>query len=99
MYFDTGVIRNPLLVIYPVKLKKSKQQDDFKKIDKKMAKKIDDFVEKLDILVTGIAIGIPKIDGIDTITYEYVINMVAQRELMGADNEPDEIYDDTLLDD
>lgn len=89
MYFDTGIERNPLLVIYPVRLKKSSNGDE----------KIDTFVEELDILVTGIAIGIPKIDGIDTITYEYVINMVAQRELMGADNEPDDVDDDNLLDD
>lgn len=90
MYFDTGIERNPLLVIYPVQLKKLQEQDSIKKVDKKMAKKIDNFVEKLDILVTGIAIGIPKINGVDAITYEYVINMVAQRELLGADNEPDE---------
>lgn len=86
MYFNTGIKRNPLLVIYPVQLKKDGTE------------KIDNFVEKLEIMVTGIAIGIPKIEGLDSITYEYVINTVAQRELLGIEDADDNVDDDTLFD-
>lgn len=86
MYFNTGYDRNPLLVIYPILLKKSENGD----------KIIDEFVDKTADLVTGIAIGIPDVEGYSSITYEYAVNVVYQKELLGIsiDTEEDEDEDE-----
>lgn len=86
-YFNTGYVRNPLLVINPVRLKKSKNEH----------KEINDFVENFDDLVTGISVGIPDIKGKQSITYDYIINKVYIMELIeGTSNENDwnEDYDE-----
>lgn len=80
MYFNTGAKRNPLIVIYPISLKKSSDGN----------KDIDEFVLNNKQLITGIGIGIPDINGIQNITYEYAINVVYQRELIeGSSKESD----------
>ncbi|EKZ1617801.1 Z1 domain-containing protein [Listeria monocytogenes] len=84
MYFNTGYARKPLLVIYPISLKKSEEGD----------KIIDEFVDGIDKLVTGIALGIPDIEGYKSITYEYFVNVVCQRELLGVSKDIDEDEDE-----
>ncbi|TCI53777.1 hypothetical protein EVJ24_08800 [Exiguobacterium sp. SH1S21] len=92
MYFNTGISRNPLIVIYPVRLLKSDNKD----------LKIDSFVEsQKNQLVTGISIGIPDIQGVKSITYEYLVNKVYQMELIeGSSNKYDwdEEYDEDDID-
>lgn len=90
-YFTTEISRNPLLVIYPVKLKraigKNKMTEDTNLIVKK--------IEEEDLLVTGISMGIPSIAGVESITYEFVINKKIQMELIhGNSNFNDEPEED-----
>lgn len=82
MYFNTGKNRNPLIVIYPIKLKPSEDLNT------------KSYVENNSELVTGISIGIPDIDGKDTVTYEYAINVALQRELLGIPIHEDEDEDE-----
>jgi hypothetical protein len=96
MYFNTGVPRNPLIVIYPVQLLGSDGVDI----------ELDRYVQSLDKqLITGISIGIPDIQGEQSVTYEYVVNKVFQMELIeGISSQYDweEDYDEDdvdLLDD
>lgn len=96
MYFNTGIDRNPLIVIYPVQLKLSKDSNNIE---------IDEYVNKIDCLITGISIGIPDIKGLQSVTYEYTINKVYQMELIEGTSNPKEWDntededDDNLLDD
>ncbi|PET65074.1 hypothetical protein CN514_12465 [Bacillus sp. AFS001701] len=91
MYFNTGIPRNPLIVIYPVKLKLDGV--DFE---------VDGYGDSLELLNTGISIGIPDIEGVQSVTYEYVVNKVYQMELIEGssqydwDEEYDEDDDDSL---
>lgn len=87
MYFNTGIERNPLIIIYPVQLLDSKGENA----------EIDSYVNNLDQLVTGMSIGIPDIKGVQSATYEYLINKVYQMELIeGSSNSADwdEYYDE-----
>lgn len=95
-YFTTDIPRNPLLVIYPVKLKKATGKN-------KMTEEINLIVEKLEkenLLVTGISMGIPSIKGVDSIPYEYVINKKYQMELIHGNtnfnDEPEEDDNDLM---
>lgn len=88
-YFNTGYSRNPLLVIYPVQLLKSKTEN----------KEIDNFVETVNDLVTGISIGIPDIKGKQSITYEYIINKVYQMELIEGTSNQNSWYEEYDEDD
>lgn len=72
MYFNTGIERNPLIIIYPVQLKGNNESNQAEK----------SYLLSLDSLVTGIAIGIPDIKGVANIEYDYKINKVYQRELI-----------------
>lgn len=82
MYFNTGKNRNPLIVIYPIKLKPSED------------KKTKDYVENNPEIVTGISIGIPDIEGSESVTYEYAITVTMQRELLGIPLYEDEEEDE-----
>ncbi|WP_418302143.1 Z1 domain-containing protein [Lysinibacillus fusiformis] len=87
MYFNTGIPRNPLVVIYPVQLKGSEGVDP----------EVDKYVDETNQLITGISIGIPDIKGVKSETYEYVVNKVYQMELIeGSSNQYDwdEEYDE-----
>ncbi len=91
MYFNTGIPRNPLIVIYPVQLLDSKGVDA----------EIDKYVDSTNQLITGISIGIPDIKGVKSETYEYVVNKVYQMELIegsSSQQDWDEDYDEDELD-
>jgi hypothetical protein len=93
MYFNTGIPRNPLIVIYPVRLLKSKDSVD---------SEVDRYIDSLDDqLITGISIGIPDIQGVQSVTYEYVVNKVYQMELIEGSSSQfdwDEEYDEDDVD-
>ena len=57
-YFKSGIKRNPLLVIYPVKLAPPKEHED---AEQKKAKQ--DIVDAVDFPVVGLSIGVPAIRG------------------------------------
>lgn len=81
MYFNTGIERNPLVVIYPVQLLSSPNGLD---------PEVDKYVDATNKLITGISIGIPDIKGVKSETYEYVVNKVYQMELIeGSSNQND----------
>jgi hypothetical protein len=84
--------RNPLLVVYPVQLMyESKQGEDYD-ISRQAA--VDNTVYPL----IGLSVGIPRIKGREPKQYQYKINIVKYRELMGfedgADAEADESIED-----
>lgn len=91
MYFNTGISRNPLIVIYPVFLKETDK-------DLPNKKEINDFAHQIEKPLTGIAIGIPDINNVENVIYEYEINVVMQRERLGLPvgsiDEDDEFYAD-----
>ncbi|WP_125707387.1 Z1 domain-containing protein [Lacticaseibacillus porcinae] len=80
-YFGTGITRRPLLVIYPIKLKKSKNQNE----------QVDEIAESFDkasLLDIGISLGVPDIEGMQTLKYTYVTNAVFNRALIeGTDDQ------------
>lgn len=93
-YFNTGIKRNPLLVIYPVKLSVTNnpnQQTDERK------RKIS---EAIDFPVIGLSIGIPRINGKKREVIKYKINKQKWLELFGADD-TDDFYevDETIPED
>lgn len=89
-YFDKP--RKPLLVIYPVELKaplEIKTNDDLQR---------QNAVLNTHNVLIGVSVGIPAIRGRIPKQYQYKINLVKYRELMGLDEtEPDE-SDDTIED-
>ncbi|WP_026691887.1 Z1 domain-containing protein [Peribacillus kribbensis] len=92
MYFNTGIPRNPLIVIYPVKLIKNSKGVDTE---------VEGYVDSLKQLITGISIGIPDIEGVQSVTYEYVVNKVYQMELIegsSSQHDWDEEYDEDDVD-
>lgn len=90
MYFNTGIDRNPLIVIYPIKLMDKKKENP----------EITSYLEQLgDRLISGMSIGIPDIKGVESTTYEYVINRVYQMELIegtSISEDWDQLEDDPL---
>lgn len=90
IYFKSGIIRNPLLVIYPVSLKttsKNKNGDIIIDSQKK------EFVDGIALPCIGLSIGIPKINGKSPQPYQYKINMIKYRELLGVSDDYQEIDD------
>lgn len=74
-YFNTDIPRNPLMVIYPFRLFGNSDPNSNE----------DKLVEKLKSahqLVCGISIGIPDNRSEERMDYDYVINRVAQMELI-----------------
>lgn len=91
-YFNSGIKRNPLLVIYPVELNPiTKDINGEKRIDPKR-KVISDNLSSPNI---GLSIGIPRIDGRPNKTFQYKINLIKYKELLGIDDDYEEI-DETL---
>ena len=88
-YFNTGMKRNPLMVIYPVRLA-PKETDAEYETKKKIA-------DSIDFPVVGVSIGIPRIDGKRREVIKYKINKQKWLELFGADDaeEFDEV-DETI---
>ncbi len=99
MYFNTGIDRNPLLVIYPIRLKRAemKQTDGVDiELGQFKVKEVNDYIDsRKDELVTGISIGIPAIDGVENIKYTYAMNIVQQRLIHDIDTDSTIIDGDT----
>lgn len=82
-YFSSGIKRNPLLCVYPVELNaKSKNLDnkDYTDSDKEI------LINSLGTPMIGLSIGIPRIDGRLPKTYQFKINLVKYKELLGFDD-------------
>ncbi len=88
-FFDKP--RNPLLIIYPVELKSPseiKTPDDLQK---------QNAVKNTKNVLIGISVGIPAIRGREPKQYQYKINLIKYRELVGLEDCPDET-DETIED-
>ena len=73
--------RNPLMVIYPVKLA-PKETDSEYETKKKIA-------DSIDFPIVGVSIGIPRISGKKREVIKYKINKQKWLELFGADDVED----------
>lgn len=80
-YFNTGMKRNPLMVIYPVKMA-PKETDSEYETKKKIA-------DSIDFPIVGVSIGIPRISGKKREVIKYKINKQKWLELFGADDVED----------
>lgn len=90
LYFRSGRKRNPLLVIYPVELSAAtKNVDNEDEIDTEKA----EIAASLPAPLFGLSVGIPRINGRQPISYNYKINLVKWRELMGVDEDFEEVDD------
>lgn len=88
-YFRTGMRRNPLLVIYPVRLTEPKNGKNIEE-----AKTI---ASKIDFPVIGLSIGIPLVDGKKRKTIRFKVNKQRWFELFGvSDDEDFEETDETV---
>ena len=93
-YFKTGIARNPLLVIYPVRL--YYEPKDGEKIDE-VKKAVTD---TLDFPAIGLSVGIPKINGLPPKRIKYKINKQKWLEIFGADSADDfDEIDETIPED
>lgn len=95
-YFRSGLKRNPLLVVYPVKLAYSRKPED--KPDQAAAKEA--IINSVDFPVIGLSIGIPLINGMSRITIKYKINKQKWLEIFGTDDADDfDEIDETIPED
>ena len=86
-YFNTGIDRNPLLVIYPVLLSEGDVKDAVKHA----------ITTRINYPVVGLSIGIPRISGKKEQRIKYKINKQKWLEIFGADSEDDfEEIDETI---
>ena len=90
------VPRRPLLVIYPVELQAAKRESDSTPEELNVIQRQEEFINTIDKPLIGISIGIPAIKGQAPLKYQYKINLIKYREIVGLD-EPDEV-DDTIED-
>jgi hypothetical protein len=79
-------------VIYPVEL--TAKAKDINNEDRDDPKRME-YMKRLNVPVVGLSIGIPRISGKQSKTYQYKINLVKFKELLGADDEYEEI-DETI---
>lgn len=94
-YFKSGFKRNPLLVIYPVKLAPPRDNED---AEQKKAKQ--DIVDAVDFPVVGLSIGVPAIRGMERIRLKYKVNKQKWLEIFGADSADDfDEIDETIPED
>lgn len=86
-YFQSGIMRNPLLVIYPVRLLTSKKggESDPEK---------EDICNELPLPLIGLSIGIPSINGEKPIQHNYKINKTMQRQLIDENGDLEDIDED-----
>lgn len=86
-YFNTGIVRNPLLVIYPVLLSEGSSKDAVKH----------SITATINYPVVGLSIGIPRVSGKKEQRIKYKINKQKWLEIFGADSEDDfEEIDETI---
>ncbi len=92
-YFNSGEIRNPLLVIYPVRLSANTKAKDGTNYDdaEKLA-----LIEEYPEILVGLSIGIPSINGRKKETFRYRINLIKWKELLDVD---DDYYEETGIED
>ena len=88
-FFDKP--RNPLLVIYPVELKAPSEIKNAADLQQQNA------VKNTKNVLIGISVGIPAIRGRVPKQYQYKINLIKYRELVGLDDIPEET-DETIED-
>lgn len=92
-YFRSGHKRNPLLVIYPVKLYYEPKAGDSEEYAKAMWRILD----SIECPVVGLSIGIPMIRGIHEMRVKYKINKQKWLEIFGAEDVDDFVeVDDTI---
>ena len=82
-YFNTGMKRNPLMVIYPVKL--SYEPLEGQPVDETKEK----IAKSIDFPIIGLSIGIPRINGKKREVIKYKVNKQKWFELFGADDTDD----------
>ena len=87
-YFSSGVMRNPLLVIYPVELKTVAFKDE--ELDPRKIK----LANELGSPIYGVSIGIPSSNELPNVTYRYKINKVKYRELFETNDNLDDIFEE-----
>ena len=89
-YFSTGMKRNPLMVIYPVKLSYEPKEETVDETKKRIA-------ESIDFPIIGLSIGIPLIAGKKKEKIKYKVNKQKWLELFGVDDGDDfEEIDETI---
>lgn len=94
-YFRSGFKRNPLLVIYPVILSAPEENENDGQSKAKQA-----IVDSIDFPVVGLSIGIPLINGMQSIRIKYKINKQKWLEIFGVDNADDfDEIDETIPED
>jgi hypothetical protein len=86
-YFNTGVSRNPLLIIFPVQLKHGNEADVTEN-------ELVDTLKNNKLLVCGVSVGIPDTKGAEKMNYTYTINKVAQLERIDSSWTPADDDDD-----
>ena len=92
-YFRSGHKRNPLLVIYPVKLYYEPKDEDSEEYSKAMRR----IVDSIECPVVGLSIGIPMIHGVHEMRVKYKINKQKWLEIFGAEDVDDFAeVDDTI---
>ncbi len=81
-YFDEGIERNPLLVIYPVELySRNRDNDTPEKIE---------LIENTEVPVIGLSVGIPFLKGHTPVRHKYKINRTMQRMMLEEDGDLDD---------
>ena len=81
-YFDEGIERNPLLVIYPVELySRNRDNDTPEKIE---------LIENTEVPVIGLSVGIPFLKGHTPVRHKYKINKTMQRMMLEEDGDLDD---------
>ena len=88
----TNQPRNPLLTVYPVQLKYSPEPGEQVDLERQMA------VNSIAIPLIGLSVGIPRIPGKESKQYQYKINVVKYRELMGFDSDMENEVDESIED-
>ena len=92
-YFRSGHKRNPLLVIYPVKLYYEPKDEDSEEYSRAMRR----IVDSIECPVVGLSIGIPMIHGVHEMRVKYKINKQKWLEIFGAEDVDDFAeVDDTI---
>lgn len=84
--------RNPLLVVYPVELIYSTEPGEQLDIERQAA------VNSILLPLIGLSVGMPRIKGKEPKQYQYKINIVKYREIMGFDDDLDTETDETIED-